>query len=188
MANVQHNALTGSELHEPKGADNASDGQVFIADGQGSGSFAYPDFQFGEIYTQISDAATLSTIGTTAQTFPFSNDGSSNTAVNSSANNKITLTTAGIYQVTFTVSFSTSAAGDAGEYIFIVQVGGSDTEHEAVVDMSGTDDMVSVVINGLVTATAAQDLTVTVESDEAGNTDDIVIKNATLTAVLVKRT
>lgn len=32
-----HSTLTGSELHEPKGADTASDGQVYVANGAGSG-------------------------------------------------------------------------------------------------------------------------------------------------------
>ena len=35
----EHNTLTGSQLHEPKGADSASSGQVYIADGAGSGSW-----------------------------------------------------------------------------------------------------------------------------------------------------
>lgn len=40
MANVAHSTLTGSELHEPKGADTASLGTVYVADGAGSGSWA----------------------------------------------------------------------------------------------------------------------------------------------------
>jgi Phage Tail Collar Domain. len=40
MANVSHASLTGSELHEPKGADSASLGTVYVADGAGSGSWA----------------------------------------------------------------------------------------------------------------------------------------------------
>ena len=39
MADVQHAALTGASLHEPKGADSASVDQVFVADGAGSGTF-----------------------------------------------------------------------------------------------------------------------------------------------------
>src|SRR6476661_275023 len=34
-----HKDLTGAELHEPKGADAASDGDVYVADGAGSGSW-----------------------------------------------------------------------------------------------------------------------------------------------------
>lgn len=39
MANVQHSSLTGAELHEPKGADSASTGEVYVSDGAGSGAW-----------------------------------------------------------------------------------------------------------------------------------------------------
>lgn len=40
MANVAHSTLTGSELHEPKGANTAGLGTVYVADGAGSGSWS----------------------------------------------------------------------------------------------------------------------------------------------------
>jgi hypothetical protein len=40
MANVSHASLTGSELHEPKGADTAALGTVYVANGAGSGSWS----------------------------------------------------------------------------------------------------------------------------------------------------
>lgn len=39
MANVAHSTLTGSELHEPKGAASAALGTVYVADGAGSGNW-----------------------------------------------------------------------------------------------------------------------------------------------------
>ena len=39
MANVQHSALTGSDLHECKGAASAASGQVPIANGAGQAPF-----------------------------------------------------------------------------------------------------------------------------------------------------
>jgi hypothetical protein len=39
MANVSHALLTGSELHEPKGIENAALGEVYVANGSGSGSW-----------------------------------------------------------------------------------------------------------------------------------------------------
>ena len=39
MANVQHSALTGANLHEPKGIDVATTKKVYVADGAGSGSW-----------------------------------------------------------------------------------------------------------------------------------------------------
>jgi len=40
MANIQHSALTGADLHEPKGAAAASADEVYIADGAASGAWA----------------------------------------------------------------------------------------------------------------------------------------------------
>lgn len=41
-----HNTLTGSELHEPKGADTAPTGQIYVSDGAGSGTWKYPPSGF----------------------------------------------------------------------------------------------------------------------------------------------
>lgn len=40
MANVAHASLTGAELHEPKGITSAALGEVYVANGAGSGSWA----------------------------------------------------------------------------------------------------------------------------------------------------
>lgn len=45
MPTVEHSTLTAANLHEPKGADTATEGQVYIADGVGSG--AWTDWPFG---------------------------------------------------------------------------------------------------------------------------------------------
>tara|TARA_R110000796_G_scaffold58893_1_gene135733 strand:- start:1179 stop:1661 length:483 start_codon:yes stop_codon:yes gene_type:complete len=39
MANVNHSALTDPYLHEPKGAAAATSGQVYVANGSGSGTW-----------------------------------------------------------------------------------------------------------------------------------------------------
>lgn len=39
MANILHSVLQGSEIHEPKGADTASEKQVYLSDGTGSGAW-----------------------------------------------------------------------------------------------------------------------------------------------------
>lgn len=47
MANISHKNLTGNQLHEPKGADTASDGDVYVSDGAGSGTWEHPAAHFG---------------------------------------------------------------------------------------------------------------------------------------------
>lgn len=39
MTNIAHASLTGSDLHEPKGISGATSGQVYIANGSGSGAW-----------------------------------------------------------------------------------------------------------------------------------------------------
>ncbi len=40
MANIAHSVLAGTEIHEPKGVAAASLGEVYVADGSGSGNWA----------------------------------------------------------------------------------------------------------------------------------------------------
>lgn len=40
MPNIEHSSLTAAELHEPKGVSSASSGDVYVADGAGSGTWA----------------------------------------------------------------------------------------------------------------------------------------------------
>ena len=39
MANISHNTLTGSDLHEPKGIATANNGENYVADGSGGGAW-----------------------------------------------------------------------------------------------------------------------------------------------------
>jgi microcystin-dependent protein len=59
LANVAHSTLTGSDLHEPKGVASATSGQVYIADGVGSGAWSSASSAL-TITGQIADFWTLS--------------------------------------------------------------------------------------------------------------------------------
>lgn len=60
---VAHSTLTGSDLHEPKGVASATSGQVYIANGSGSGTWTN-HFQnnVGYAYGSISDISTAQSI------------------------------------------------------------------------------------------------------------------------------
>ena len=51
MANVNHNTLTDPYLHEPKGASTALAGQIYVADGAGSGDWVENSRIFGGYLT-----------------------------------------------------------------------------------------------------------------------------------------
>lgn len=61
---AEHNTLTGSQLHEPKGVATATSGQVYTANGSGSGVWTTPPPAAGTITQGIynyNDLATTST-------------------------------------------------------------------------------------------------------------------------------
>lgn len=51
-----HSALTGSDLHEPKGVASASVGKVYVADGLGSGSWTNPPYAISAVIPDVSTA------------------------------------------------------------------------------------------------------------------------------------
>ena len=61
MANINHSTLTDPYLHEPKGAAAAANGEAYIADGAGSGTWTYLPIGWG----YYKDDATEQTFNTT---------------------------------------------------------------------------------------------------------------------------
>lgn len=184
MADIQHSVLTGSEIHEPKGVDAANAEEVYVADGAGSGAWTKV-FQYATIETIETDAVTVSGIGTTPITFPFTSNGESEGLTADATNNRITCSTAGVYYVDFAISFSTNAVGDAGLYEFKLNIDGTPSTHGMARQMSGSSDTGSGGFNAIVSVTAGQHLTIEVESDDGGNGDDIDLYFANLTSFKV---
>lgn len=65
MPNIEHSAVTDPYIHEPKGASTATAGQVYIADGAGSGNWAVLTLADIDVAAPASAAAT-GTAGTIA--------------------------------------------------------------------------------------------------------------------------
>jgi hypothetical protein len=63
MANVQHAALTTTDLHEPKGAAGASAFEVYVADGAGSGAWTISPHGWG-MYADSKTGVTSQNIST----------------------------------------------------------------------------------------------------------------------------
>lgn len=58
MANVEHSALTGSDLHEPKGVSTAGNNTVYVANGAGSGSWTAQKFVMNGTLSDITSTST----------------------------------------------------------------------------------------------------------------------------------
>lgn len=75
----EHKDLTGVSLHEPKGADTATLGTVYMADGLGSGSWATPSTKGTIIgfldYNDLDTAATPIVVAGGAAYVDLTNDG-----------------------------------------------------------------------------------------------------------------
>ena len=67
MADVQHAAQTGADLHEPKGVAAANENDTYVADGAGSGSWVN-HIAFAEIKLDLGGTLTRSFVGATAYT------------------------------------------------------------------------------------------------------------------------
>ena len=115
MANVNHSTLTDPYLHEPKGVATASSGDVYVADGAGSGSWTAKETlielslegyledvsSVETVYVPIPFAGTISKVLTVLE------------ASISSANSTVTVkNSAGSSMGTLTIAHSGSAAGD----------------------------------------------------------------------------
>lgn len=115
MANVNHSTLTDPYLHEPKGAASASSGEVYVANGAGSGAWTAKETLIElslegylenvsaveKVYVPIPFAGTVVKILTVLE------------AVISSANSTVTVkNAAGSSMGTLTITASGSAAGD----------------------------------------------------------------------------
>ncbi len=125
MPNVTHASLTGSDLHEPKGASSASANTVHIANGSGSTSWAKigssnidtasifnsNKFKMTVVLADISTASSIKIVIPVACTLDKAWGCLQGTIA--TADSVVTLTNhAGASMGTMTVAFSGSAAGD----------------------------------------------------------------------------
>jgi len=72
MPTIEHNVLSGGDLHEPKGVAGASANQVYAANGSGSGAWSTLYLQGWEDYNDSGSSQPLSTVPTYTD---LSNDG-----------------------------------------------------------------------------------------------------------------
>lgn len=132
MANVQHSALTGAELHEPKGVATATSKQVYISDGLASG--AWTDWPTGFGY--YLDGGASQSISTTESLIAIDKAG---TATNETALPRVIR---GVGTLWATDKITPVAVGDAYEIRLDVPVtakGGAPAEVTFTFDIGGSN-------------------------------------------------
>jgi len=182
---TEHSTLTGANLHEPKGVASATNGQIYLANGSGSGVWTDSNTiasasEYAMIYT--AGGTTASAAITTATLLNmFASDGSANVAVADSANDRITLTTAGLYFISFNISYTGSASNAVWQ--FHARLDAVESVLGAHRKIGTGSDTGSCGFSGILTATAGQQLTVYAESDSSST---ITPSDMQLTAQLLK--
>lgn len=192
---IQHSAITDdADNHEPIGVGGASLGEVYVADGAGSGAWGTlpTTHEFGEIY--IEDGATAFTLQA-ASAYSKLNPvgewtaGATNVATVNASNASVTLTTAGKYIIDFWCTFTTAAIAAGKLYYFKYALDGTEAPRKLSVqkNTSGADTL-NCAATGIVTATAGQVLTISVAGDATSSGTDIVVLDAGLIATLLLET
>ena len=75
MPTVQHNTLTGTDSHEPKGAATATSGHVYVSDGAGSGAWKTAYSQGWEDYNDVTTTGTPIPLTLADTPYNLTNDG-----------------------------------------------------------------------------------------------------------------
>lgn len=153
MANVQHSALTGAELHEPKGAATASAGEVYVANGAASGVWTPREYHLNVLLDDVSTASTIYV--------PIPYQG---TVV------KVTSVLEGAIGTSdATITVSNSAAASMGT-ITIANVGSAAGDIDTLAPSSNNvvtdDDYITIASDGASTTVEKLWLTVTVERSD----------------------
>ena len=168
---VQHSALTGAELHEPKGAAAASANTVYVANGSGSG--AWTSFTtwlatvIGATPTEINRNADVSarliSAGSTLAVTEATHDGR----------------TILLNALTGSVATLPAATGSGARFKFAVSVLATSNSH--IVKVANASDIIQGLIETVDTDTAG-----TVTGWASGASDDTITLNRSTTGSVIR--
>ena len=116
MANITHSTMTDPYLHEPKGAAAASAGEVYVADGAGSGGWQRHNPHGGWRYTAIGTGTTF----TAPTTYTLMNVAGSGTGASgfSSSSGRLTYTDTPDVHLHFVVDLSFKHSIGSGQDVY----------------------------------------------------------------------
>lgn len=190
MANIQHAVLTDPQLHEPKGVSTASSGQVYRANGSGSGVWVFPSgHAYGELFIDGGTTTqTLSAASATAKLNPtgeWTANGNANITL-SAANGEITITEPGEYQLNFYISFTTASIATNSKYNFHYAVNGVPSTRKIVVaKYSNGADTLHCSATGFAELSDNDVVSIFVGGDGTSSSTAITVLEAGLSASLI---
>jgi hypothetical protein len=121
---TEHNTITDPNIHEPKGVASASDGQVYIADGVGSGDWRY--IPHGHMYySNIGTGITLTSPATYTKIGPTTVGDADPREITHSGTGRLTYTgvTAMDMSITVTLTIKHSAGSGVDCYFAVYKNG-----------------------------------------------------------------
>jgi hypothetical protein len=165
MANIQHAAIPEAYLHESKGVSTALNGQVYITDGLGSGSWKYLS-KYGELY--MTGAVTAQALTATAARIDpgatWVAGESANITLNA-ADGTFTITQTDKYSVDFWCSFNTDAVAAGTLYTFYYAIDGViSTRSISVQKLTAGVDRLNAGSFGIAALTAGQVISIYAKS------------------------
>ena len=188
---IQHNAIDDPDIHEPKGVSTVTAGRVYISNGSGSGTWAYPPAKpHAELY--ISGGTTAHTLAA-ASAFTLLNPSGEWTASGNEdiltvtpASGIITLNQAGHYYISFWINFTTASIASGSSYHFKYALDGSVSSREVAVSKptNGVDKIV-ISSTGIVNATANQVLSIYAGGDGTSSGTNFTPTEAGLVALFL---
>jgi hypothetical protein len=175
---AEHKDLTGADLHEPKGIATASDGQSYMADGLGSGSWVYTgDTVHGEM-TVISNT-TAETVATASD--PTLNTDSDYTQIITGwsaghvdggitfSTDKVVVPYAGEYEIAAWANIICPANNQKVAIKYAINTTTPLSSRKLVGTSAAAGDYVNVSGHGVVTLAISDTVSLYIATDKAGN-------------------
>lgn len=187
---TQHASITDPNIHEPKGVVSASNGDMYFANGAGSGDWksgaggAYADMDItaGVTTFPLAAASAYTKLNPTGEW----QSGLFKGLVITPANGEITLTKAGVYLVNFWVTFDTASLAAGTNYSFKYAVDGVVANRVLSVQKNTAGvDRIGAAAQGIVSADAGQLLSVHAAGDVTSSGTNITVTDSGLTVVLL---
>lgn len=171
---IQHSAIPDGSRHEAKGASTATDGQVLKANGDGTTTFVTPN-----TLSNISIASLLEATSTTTQNpagldSPYQvvfGGGNSNSDVSVASNGVITISTTGLYLITFNMNFGRSTNVGTAKLVARLLANGAATGFTQFTQIDASTDIKPFNASLLRGFNAGNTITVEIIRDSTGAND-----------------
>lgn len=171
---TRHSLLTGSDLHEVKGAAGATSGYVYSADGLGSAAFVEPStLNNVEIVNTISNysSADISPSATDTPIICGFDSTVTNDDITMDSSGVITINTSGLYRFTFNLNFGRATNTSTAIVLARLLINDVQFGFTQGVTLDSNTSIRPVQIDVIANATATDTYKVQLMRDSAGQND-----------------